>query len=143
MRRSLIVLAVVIVAATIGCMQYPKSTSFAWEGTLDEDAWVRVRNLNGRVEVRRSPDQRTIIGAEVKTGGRRATWVRDSADDGVTFCVVLGNADRADCEHLRNASTSGFLAWAQLLLTGDGSSQAATGDVLYVQTHARIDMRTI
>ena len=141
MRRPLLLSALALLALA-GCTQSPATASFAWEGTLDEQAWIRIRNMNGRVEVRRSPDDRVVVGATVKTGGRAATWVRDSADDGMTFCVVFGDAKR-DCDRLGKGNpSSGLVALIQRLFNG-GGGDASVRYVLYVPARARVDVRTV
>jgi hypothetical protein len=138
-RPALLAIALLAVA---GCTHRPSTVSYAWEGTLGEDAWVRIRNTNGRVEVRRSPDERVIVGAEVRTGGRQTTWVRDSAADAMTFCVVFGDAGRPDCDRLGRGQHSGFIDWVRRLLSG-GSGEAQVRYVIYVPPDARVDVRTM
>jgi hypothetical protein len=103
---------------------------------------VRIRNMNGRVEVRRSPDERVIVGAEVRTGGRQATWVRDSAPDAMTFCVVFGDPARSDCDHLGRGQHSGLVDWVRRLLSG-GSGDVQVRYVIYVPPSARVDVQTV
>src|SRR5690349_11175493 len=122
-RYSLLPIALLALA---GCTDHPSTASFAWEGRLDDDAWVRIRNTNGRVEVRRSPDARVIVGADVKTGGQQVTWVRDSADDGITFCVVYGTQRASGCGNLGSRGSGGLVAWVRKLVTGEGPGQAST-----------------
>ena len=141
MRLHSVAAFALVVAA--GCSRHPSTASFAWEGTPGDDAWVRIRNTNGRVEVRRSPDERVIVGAEVKTGGQRATWVRDSSDSGITFCVILGDPAGRDCEHMGRTPTAGLLAWLMARLAGHGVESASTRYVLYVPPSARVDLRTV
>lgn len=135
----LAVLAVLILA---GCTEHPASASFAWEGTPG-DAWVRIRNLNGAVEVRRSPDERAIVAAAVRTGGRRVTWVRDSSDEAITLCVAFADTDGRDCDRLRGAARGGPLPWLRRLLAGGGRGGASVKYVVYVPPTARIDLRTV
>ena len=135
------VIAAVATLALAGCAGHPASASFAWEGTPG-DAWVRVRNLNGKVEVRRSPDERVVIAASVKTGGRRVAWVRDSADEAITFCVRFDGAGRS-CDNLRGAAGGGLFALVQRVLSGRRTQGPSVEYVLYVPASARIDVGTV
>lgn len=135
-------LAILALLMLAGCTQHPASASFAWEGTPG-DAWVRIRNLNGGVEVRRSPDERVIVAATVRTGGRPVTWVRDSSDEAITLCVAFADTRSRDCDRLRSDRRGGFLPWVQRLLTGAGKQGASVEYVLYVPPTARLDVRTV
>jgi hypothetical protein len=143
MRAHAVAAAVAAIAlvAFAGCTHHPSTTSFAWEGTPG-DAWVRIRNLDGRVEVRRSPDERVVVAASVKTGGRSVAWVRDSSDEAITFCVVFDGA-RRDCDNLRGGGSSGLRAWARRKLAGGGRQRASVQYTLYVPASARLDVRTV
>ena len=139
MRRTIPLAALLTLAA---CQAAPPTANFAWQGTLDEDAWVRVRNMNGNIEVRRSPDARVTIGAEVRTGGRRVSWVRDESQGGATFCVVFRNAGARNCDHLGDGGRSTIEALIARLLHGGSSGQSSVKYVLYVPQHVRLDLRT-
>ena len=127
--------------ALAGCTSHPSTAGFAWEGTPG-DAWVRIRNLNGRVEVRRSPDERVIVAASVKTGGRAVTWVRDSSDEAITLCVRYDGRGR-NCDDLRGSRSGGLRTWAQRVLGGHGKGGASVDYILYVPASARLDVRTV
>ena len=109
--------------ALAGCTLHPSTAGFAWEGTPG-DAWVRIRNLNGRVEVRRSPDERVVVVANVKTGGRRVTWMRDSSDEAITLCVLVDGMGRS-CDDLGSGGRKGLLAWAERRLLAAGRPSMA------------------
>lgn len=140
MRRHLaLVTALLLLTA---CRQASPTANFAWQGGLDDGAWVRIRNLNGRIEVRRSPDARVTVGAEVRTGGRRVTWVRDSASSGATFCVVFRESRDPSCEQLGGGAEPSVVAWIMRLLSGHGGGPASVRYVVYVPEHVRLDLRT-
>jgi hypothetical protein len=138
MRTHAVALAALLVT---GCAPHPSTTGFAWEGTPG-DAWVRIRNLDGRVEVRRSPDERVVVTAKVKTGGRAVTWVRDSSAEAITLCVLFDNRGRS-CDDLRGSRSGGLRALAQRVLGGHGKQGASVEYVVYVPASARIDVRTV
>ena len=133
--------AALALVAFAGCGQHPATAGFAWEGTPG-DAWVRIRNLNGRVEVRRSPDERVVVAASVKTGGRAVRWVRDSSDEAITLCVVIDGTGR-NCDDLRGNGPMGPAAWVRRLLAGHQQKGMSVDYVLYVPASARIDLRTV
>lgn len=135
-------IAALAALALAGCTGHPASASFAWEGTPG-DAWVRIRNLDGKVEVRRSPDERVIVAATVKTGGRRVAWVRDSSAEAITLCVRFEDAGIRSCDALRGSRGGGLLGWARRLVTGQGKERASVRYVLYVPPSARIDVGTV
>jgi hypothetical protein len=124
------------------CQAGPATANFAWQGGLDEGAWVRIRNMNGRIEVRRSPDARVTVGAEVRTGGRRVTFVRDSSATQATFCVVFRETRDTSCDRLGPGGRSGPLEWIMRRLYGRDAGQASVKYVLFVPEHVRLDLRT-
>jgi hypothetical protein len=138
MRTHVVALAALLVT---GCAPSPSTAGFAWEGTPG-DAWVRIRNQSGRVEVRRSPDDRVVVAASVKTGGRAVTWVRDSSDEAITLCVRF-DGRHGSCDDMRTGASGGLLAWATRLLTGGGKQGPSVDYVLYVPASVRIDLRTV
>jgi hypothetical protein len=140
MRRLAPILAVALLA---GCQRSaPSTASFAWQGGLADDAWVRIRNMNGRIEVRRSPDARVTVGAEVRTGGRRVTWVRDSSGSGATFCVVFRETRDTSCDALGAPGRSSFARLVDKVLFGINTGEASVKYVVWVPEHVRLDLRT-
>lgn len=132
-----------VLLALAACNPAPATANFAWQGTLDENGWVRIRNGTGRIEVRRSPDERVAVGAEVRTGGQPVTWVRDSSSEGVTFCVVFAR-DARDCERAGRTSQRFSLArWVARLVAGGKRGQPSVRYVLYVPASAGVDVRSI
>lgn len=140
--RAYAMTAALVLATLAGCTQHPATASFAWEGTPG-DAWVRIRNLNGAVEVRRSPDARVIVAATVRTGGRPVTWVRDSTDEAITLCVAFTDTRGRDCDKLGGSPRGGLRQAARRLLAGGGTQGASVRYLVYVPPTARIDVRTV
>lgn len=134
-------LASIALLALAACARHPATASYAWEGTPG-DAWVRIRNLDGRIEVRRSPDARVIVAASVRTGGRPVAWVRDSSEEAVTLCVVFDGARRG-CDALRGPNRGGISALVRRVLGGHGKKRASVQYVVYVPSSARIDVGTV
>jgi hypothetical protein len=140
MRRLVPILAIALLA---GCQRSsPSTASFAWQGGLEDDAWVRIRNTNGRIEVRRSPDARVTVGAEVKTGGRPVTWVRDSSAAGATFCVLFRRTHETSCDAPGSHGRSTIARLVDKVLFGIGSGESSVKYVLWVPEHVRLDLRT-
>lgn len=133
-------LPLLLAAALVACSpDAPPTVHFAWQGSIGEAGWVRVRNLNGKVQVLRSPDARVTVGATVRTGGRQPRWVRDSSAAGVTLCVTFDGGD--DCARLSSGGRSAFRQlWAMVAGSGGPSDVRYT---LYVPVDAGVDVETV
>lgn len=142
MRLSSLAVAGAALLFLSACQQRPTTANFAWQGGLEDGAWVRIRNMNGRIEVRRSPDARVTVGAEVRTGGRPVTFVRDSSATQATFCVVFRETRDTSCDKLGPGGRTGPLDWLMRRLAGRDAGQASVKYVLFVPEHVRLDLRT-
>lgn len=142
LRSRRVVPALLLALVLAGCDEdAPPTVAYAWQGNIGSAGWLRIRNQDGRVEVRRSPDARVTVGATVSTGGRTPTWVRDSSAEGVTLCVTFDGG--RDCSHL-GANGHGFdlLRWVRARLGGHGGTRSVKY-VVYVPADAGIDVETM
>lgn len=133
-------LPLLLAAALVACgPDAPPTVHFAWQGSVGEAGWVRVRNINGRVQVLRSPDARVTVGATVRTGGRQPRWVRDSSAAGVTLCVTFDGGD--DCSRL-SPGKRGLLRQLWGMIAG-GGGPSDVRYTLYVPADAGVDVETV
>lgn len=100
--RPLVVVA--LLAGAAGCGRGPREIRpFAWQGTVTDGGWVRVRNLNGPVTVLRSTNGRVEAYAEPRYSGRpqRVTFARVIDEQGITFCAVWNGRGECGNEKVR------------------------------------------
>lgn len=129
--------------ASTGCYNNRREQSdaqlFTWTGELKAPGWVRLRNLNGAVEVKQSADDSVRV-----TAG--ATWHRGNPGKdlefrvvpdagGLTVCVLW---NRGSCPSSENSSRPDFL---RNFLRRRGTDANVTLTV-YVPARVRVDART-
>ena len=137
--RRFIPLALGVALVAGGCDERRETRNFAWQGDLDGERWVRVRNLNGPVNVVRSPDARATIGVVVTgTGIGRLELLDDEDANGITVCLVRGGSD---CDQSQASRRTLNRLFRRVLGLGDGNYSATY--TLYVPSDARVDVATV
>src|SRR5215475_7469225 len=104
MRRSVIALVglSVVGAAPLGAQRQTEQNAFTWAGRIPSGHWIRVRNMNGEINVTSSNNDRVEVTATKQWRRSDPESVRFEVrkygpnEEDVVICAIWN--DRADCD---------------------------------------------
>src|SRR5919202_663735 len=108
-------LAITLLAA--GCHRGPKEQqAFAWTGSIPAGGWIRIRNITGRITVRRSPSGQVQVSATERWrrgNPREVRFARDSTGGDVTICTMYGRGGACGAHAYRTAARPRWCFWCR------------------------------
>ena len=110
--------------------------SFSWSGTIPSGRRIMIKNINGGVEVLRSPNNKVEVTAEKRWRRGDPSYVRieqKRIDDDVLICALWGEESRCDESGIRSERKS---KW-------DNRNDISVQFVVRVPEGVRVDLNTV
>lgn len=120
MRRVIVLGALLLVglafAQSLGLMDrdHRISRAWAWEGKMEPDGWVYLRNRSGSIRIEEGSGPEIELVASKSWTGRRpqeVEFIANRVGNDVYICALYGGGDSSDCDEddYRNRETNWFL----------------------------------
>jgi hypothetical protein len=105
MKRAMILAALILlglaVAKSFGAMDrsHHQRDAFSWHDAVPDDGWIRVRNINGSIQIAESENDSVFVRASTSWKGtpEKVSFIVNQDGGDVYICAIHGGGDERDC----------------------------------------------